>query len=35
MRMHLDQLHTAVVSQSPVSDIPESWEALLFSKASV
>lgn len=34
MRMCLEQLHTAVVSQSHVSDVSESWEALLFSKAS-
>lgn len=34
MRLCLEQLHTAVVSQSHVSDASESWEALLFSKAS-
>lgn len=34
MRMCLEQLHTAVVSQSHVSDVTESWEAQLFSKAS-
>lgn len=34
MRMRLEQLHTAVAPQSHVSDVPKSWEAVLFSKAS-